>query len=71
MGRKVEVSLKGIGKQIEQAERKLSAAGRGVKNSVQKKKVAAKVRALKKVKADLKRICKGYNIDVPQNGSGK
>ena len=71
MVRKVEISIGEIGKQIKQAERKLSAAGRGVTNSVQKKRVAAKVRALKKVGSDLKRICKGYNIDVPQGGSGK
>lgn len=71
MVRKVEISIGEIGKQIKQAERKLLAAGRGVTNSAQKKRVAAKVRALKKVGADLKRICKGYNIDVPQGGSGK
>ena len=71
MAKKVDVSLKGIGKQIEQAERKLSAAGRSVKNLVQKRKVAAKIKALKKVKSDLKLICKSYNIIVPQNGSGK
>ena len=71
MAKKVEISLKGIGRQIEQAERKLSKAGHGVKDSVQKKKVAAKIKALKKVKSDLKLICKGYNVVVPQNGSGK
>ena len=71
MVKKVEVSLKEIGRQIEQAEGKLFAAARGIKNSVQKRKVAAKVRALKKVKRDLMRICKSYNIVVPQNGSGK
>ncbi len=65
MAKKVEVSLKGIGKQIERAEDKLSAAARGVKDSVQKKKVAAKIKALKKVKSDLKLICKSYNITVP------
>ena len=68
MRRKVEISIGEIGKQIEQAARKLSAAGRGVKNSVQKKKVAAKVRALKKANSDLKRICRSYNIEVPQGG---
>ena len=71
MVKKVEVSLKEIGRQIGQAEGKLSAAARGIRNSVQKRKVAAKVRALKKVKRDLMRICKSYNIVVPQNGSGK
>jgi hypothetical protein len=66
MAKKVEVSLKGIGKQIEQAEGKLSAASRGLKDAVQKKKVVAKIKALKKVKSELKMICKGsYNIKVP------
>ena len=71
MVKKVEISIGEIGRQVEQAERKLSAAGRRVKNLVQKKKLAAKIKVLKKVRSDLKRICKGYNIIVPQNGSGK
>ena len=71
MAKKVEISLKGIGRQIEQAERKLSKAARGAKDLVQKKKVSAKIRALKKVKSELMLICRSYNIVVPQNGSGK
>jgi len=71
MAKRVEISLKEIGRQIEQAEGKLSKAARRVKDSVQKKKVAAKIKALKRVKSELKLICKSYNIVVPQNGSGK
>ena len=71
MAKKVDISLKGIGRQIEQAEGKLSTAARRVKDSEQKKKVVAKIKALKKVKSDLKLICRSYNIVVPQNGSGK
>ena len=66
MAKKVEISIGEIGRQIGQAERKLSAAARGIKNTVQKRKVAAKIKALKKVKSELKQICKGsYNITVP------
>ena len=71
MAKKVEISLKEIGRQIEQAEGKLSRAARGVKDAVQKKKVGAKIKALKKVKSKLMLICKSYNIVVPQNGPGK
>lgn len=65
MAKKVEVSLEGIGDQIDRAEKKLSAAARGVKSLVEKKRLAAKIKALKKVKAEVKEICRTYTIVVP------
>jgi hypothetical protein len=66
MPKKVEVSLKGIGKQIDLAERQLSAAGRKVKSRVEKKKVVAKVKKLKRAKAMIKVLCRDtYTIFVP------
>jgi len=71
MAKKVEVSLKGIGEQIERAEGKLSAAARGITSRVEKKRLAVKIRTLKKVKAEVKLLCKGYNVTVPTGGTGK
>ena len=66
MAKKVEVSLEGIGDQIDRAEKKLSAAVRGVTSQVEKKRLAAKIRALKEVKAQVKVICRPtYTIIVP------
>ncbi len=48
MPKKVEVSLKGIGKQIDLAGGQLSAAARKAKSRREKKKLAAKIRKLKK-----------------------
>jgi hypothetical protein len=66
MPKKVKVKLNGIGKEIDLAERQLSAAGRKVKSREEKKKVAAKVKKLKKAKAMIKVLCrKTYTILVP------
>jgi hypothetical protein len=72
MAKKVEVSLEGIGKQIDRAEKKLSAAARKVKNREEKKRLAAGIRALKKAEALIKVACRGtYSILVPSGGPGK
>jgi hypothetical protein len=66
MAKKIKVSLKDIAKQIDRAEAKLSAGSRAVASPLERKRLAAKVKSLKKVKAQLKMICKGaYNITVP------
>ena len=71
MAKKVEISISEIGEQIERAERRLSAAARQVPSSVEKKRLAAKIKTLKKVKAQVKMLCKSYTIVVPTNGPGK
>jgi predicted nucleic acid-binding Zn-ribbon protein len=66
MAKKVQVSLREIGKQIERAEAKLSAGSRAVANREVKKELAVKIKSLKKVKKQLRQICRGtYNIKVP------
>jgi hypothetical protein len=66
MAKKVQVSLKEIAKQIDRAEAKLSAGSRAVADREVKKQLAVKIKSLKKVKSELRQICKGsYNIKVP------
>jgi hypothetical protein len=66
MAKKVDISLREIGEQIDRAEGKLSAAARGITSRVEKNRLAAKIKALKKVKAQVKVICRNsYNITVP------
>lgn len=66
MPKKVEVSLKGIGKQIDLAGGQLSAAARKAKSRREKKKLAAKIRKLKKVKALVVGLCRRtYTVIVP------
>ncbi|HET7108575.1 MAG TPA: hypothetical protein VFI38_17305 [Candidatus Acidoferrum sp.] len=66
MAKKIKVSLKEIGKQIDRVEAKLSAGARAVASPAEKKRLAVKIKSLKKVKKELMLICKGsYNLIVP------
>jgi len=68
MPNKIEISLKGIVAQVGKAESELSAAKGKAKNTLAKKRVAAKIKRLKKVKMKVQQICKGihsYTITVP------
>jgi hypothetical protein len=65
MAKKVEISISGIGEQIDRANGKLLAAAREVPSAVEKKRLAAKIKTLKRVKAQVKMLCRSYTIIVP------
>lgn len=65
MAKKVEISIGAIGEEIDRAEGKLSAAARGVPSRVERKRLAVKIRTLKKIKARVKLLCRSYTIIVP------
>ncbi|HEV3420915.1 MAG TPA: hypothetical protein VG075_11465 [Candidatus Acidoferrum sp.] len=72
MAKRIDISLKEIGEQIDRADDKLTAAARGIASRVEKKRLAAKIRKLKNIKAQIKVLCRGtYNIIVPTGGPGK
>jgi hypothetical protein len=62
---KVEVKIGGIGDEIDRATGKLSAAAREVPSPVERKRLAAKIKTLNKVKAQVKMLCRSYTIIVP------
>jgi len=65
VGEKVEVKIGEIGEEIERAKGKLSAAARKVASPVERKRLAAKIKTLNKVKAEVKMLCRSYTIIVP------
>ena len=65
MPKKIKISLRGIVEQIDQAEGRLTEAGSTVTSKPEKKKLAAKVKKLKKARALVKTACRTYTVIVP------
>jgi hypothetical protein len=67
MPKKIAVSLHGIVKQIDLASRKLSKAEHKALTSVEKQKLRATIKTLKKVRGEIIERCGGrsYGIAVP------
>ena len=70
MPKKVEISLSGIVKQIDEATKKLNAAKGKATTASEKKKLAIKIKKLNAIKKEVKANCpggaKGLNIIVPE-----
>jgi hypothetical protein len=66
MPKKVTISLHGIVKQLDEAEKKLAAAHKKAVTAVEKTQLAAKIKNLKKIRSEVIKNCpKGkpaYNI---------
>jgi hypothetical protein len=73
MPKKVKISLTGIVNQIDQATRKLSRARGKAATRREKQKLAAKIKNLKSIKAQVKQLCptgaRGLTILVPSNST--
>jgi hypothetical protein len=66
MPKKVTISLHGIVNQIDQAEKKLTAAHKKAVSNVEKKQLEAKIKHLKKIRSEVIKDCPkskpAYNI---------
>ena len=69
MPKKVRISLRGIVEQIDQASGKLSRARDKAATRIEKQKLAAKIRNLKRIRAQVKQLCpngvRGLTVVVP------
>jgi hypothetical protein len=65
MPKKPSISLQGIVTQIDQATKQLSTAKKKATKALDKRKLAAKIKNLQRMKKKVRSHCHGLNITVP------